>query len=90
MGMLRCEENNGELCNNLRALSPRWILNPARHDEEFEKYVVIEQFWGTAAYKDLRAPRGIYILAELEQFYGSLNINLIKCDVLLNRTGKCI
>ncbi len=41
---LRCEENNGELCNNLLALSPPWILNPAAHDEDFGKRAVIVQF----------------------------------------------
>jgi len=88
---LRYEADNRQLGNSLLAISPRWILNPARHEEEFGKCAVIGQFWGTAAYKDLRAPRGIYILAELEQFfYDSLNIYLMKCDVILNRPGKCI
>ena len=41
---LRCVENNGELHNNLLVLSPRWIVNPAAHDEDFGKYAVIVQF----------------------------------------------
>ena len=43
MGTRCYEENNGELCNNLLALSPRWILNTAPHDEDFGKCAVIDQ-----------------------------------------------
>lgn len=41
---LRCEKNNGELYNNLLALSPPWILNPAALNEDSGKCAVIVQF----------------------------------------------